>query len=449
MKLHQLKAFVTAFLISAFSLAARAQSDAPRRSDQSLLRGVDYMQMGQNDQAEACFKQALAENPSNDAAHYYLGFIYARKNDAEATLKEFSTAYAMDSTNVWYAKRYATICAALSDQKTAAKVYEKLLQGHGTDLEVLSSLSDIYMDTGEFTKAGALLDRIEALQGSSDYTRIVRLDILRMQGDFNGYFSGLNNYFADPMVYPEAKKQLFERQIQSGDPRFNYSHLADYDKLIQTCLNVHAGDTLITHLAASYYYSTRNAPKMVALYHDNPRDVQLAHLAIYVNQQSGNYRQALACCRDLEALCTGNRQAMSDAVSVEGDCWQALGRFGRASACYEKAIKLNPENVSALNNYAYFMSCRGKKLKRCLEMSAKVIEAEPENVTYLDTYGWILYKMKRYGEARNIFKKIMSLGGKESVEILKHYADVLSALGETALADGYRQQAKLKENGGR
>ena len=126
-----------------------------------------------------------------------------------------------------------------------------------------------------------------------------------------------------------------------------------------------------------------------------------------------------------------------------------MGETAKADLCYDKALKINPDYCPALNNYAYFMSCRGKKLKRCLEMSAKVIEADPENVTYLDTYGWILYKMKRYGEARNIFKKIMSLGGKESVEILKHYADVLSALGETALADGYRQQAKLKENGGR
>ena len=69
-------------------------------------------------------------------------------------------------------------------------------------------------------------------------------------------------------------------------------------------------------------------------------------------------------------------------------------------------------------------------MKKAYAMSRKTIEAEPDNATYLDTFGWILYLMGRPEEAKPHFKHAMLYGGKESVVILDHYAEVLFALGE-------------------
>ena len=80
-------------------------------------------------------------------------------------------------------------------------------------------------------------------------------------------------------------------------------------------------------------------------------------------------------------------------------------------------------------------------------MSQKAVTADPENATYLDTYGWILYRQKKYAEAKVVFKKALIYGGKENPEVLRHYAAVLEALDEKTLADAYRHQADIKENG--
>jgi Tfp pilus assembly protein PilF len=77
-------------------------------------------------------------------------------------------------------------------------------------------------------------------------------------------------------------------------------------------------------------------------------------------------------------------------------------------------------------------------------MSRKTIEKEPDNVTYLDTYGWILHLLGKDKEAKSYFKHAMLYGGKESANILRHYATVLEALGETDLAKVYKTQAANK-----
>ena len=131
--------------------------------------------------------------------------------------------------------------------------------------------------------------------------------------------------------------------------------------------------------------------------------------------------------------------------SAIGDLYHNTGETAKAYSNYEKALKVNPNYCPALNNYAYFLSLEGKKLKKAKEMSKRTIEAEPDNPTYLDTYAWILHLMGDNLEAKAMFKHAMQYGGKDSAEMLKHYAEVLQALGENDLANIYRTQAKNLE----
>ena len=110
-------------------------------------------------------------------------------------------------------------------------------------------------------------------------------------------------------------------------------------------------------------------------------------------------------------------------------------------------MKINPDYVYVLNNYAYYLSMEGKKLKKAYAMSKKTIEAEPDNATYLDTFGWILYLQGKALEAKPFFKHAMLYGGKESVVVMDHYAEVLYALKEYDLAFVYWNLA-LKKNDG-
>jgi Tfp pilus assembly protein PilF len=135
------------------------------------------------------------------------------------------------------------------------------------------------------------------------------------------------------------------------------------------------------------------------------------------------------------------------AWSTMGDIYYQLGEGKKAFKAYEKALKVNPDYVYVLNNYAYYLSQEGRKLKKAHAMSRKTVEAEPDNATYLDTYGWILYLQGKPQEAKPHFKHAMLYGGKDSAVIMDHYAEVLYALKEYDLAFVYWNLAKQKNNG--
>jgi Tfp pilus assembly protein PilF len=127
-----------------------------------------------------------------------------------------------------------------------------------------------------------------------------------------------------------------------------------------------------------------------------------------------------------------------------GDIYHQLGDDKKAYKAYDKALKINPDYVYVLNNYAYYLSVEGKNLKKAYAMSKKTIEAEPDNSTYLDTFGWILYLQGKALEAKPFFKHAMLYGGKDSPVILDHYAEVLFSLKEYDMAFVYWNLAKQK-----
>lgn len=83
-----------------------------------------------------------------------------------------------------------------------------------------------------------------------------------------------------------------------------------------------------------------------------------------------------------------------------GDAQHKLGNTKEAFEAYENCLRLDPEKIPCLNNYAYYLSEENRDLDRAAAMSLKTIKAEPNNPTYLDTYAWILYLQGRYEEAK-------------------------------------------------
>ena len=163
------------------------------------------------------------------------------------------------------------------------------------------------------------------------------------------------------------------------------------------------------------------------------------------NYELGAYQDIVKNSKEVLERHGKNKTVALGAYSMMGDAYHAMGDSKQAFKAYEKALKLNPTYAPVLNNYAYYLSLEGKKLKKAYTMSKKTVEAEPDNATYLDTFAWILHLMGKDLEAKPFFKHAMLYGGKDSAVILRHYATVLEALGEEDTAKVYRKQAARLE----
>lgn len=113
----------------------------------------------------------------------------------------------------------------------------------------------------------------------------------------------------------------------------------------------------------------------------------------------------------------------------------------KAVRYYRKALDINPDNTSALNNWAYYASLKGEGLEEALEKSTRACELEPTNANFLDTKAWILHLLGRNEEAKEVMKQAISYDSENSSVLLLHYAEILAAEGDMFMAKIYFRRA--------
>lgn len=164
--------------------------------------------------------------------------------------------------------------------------------------------------------------------------------------------------------------------------------------------------------------------------------------------QQEKYQEALTVFEEgLEIIGDDNPPVKSDFYAQIGDLNYHLGNRDIAFENYEKALKLNPQNLGVLNNYSYYLSLRNENLDKAERMSGITVKAEPTNPTFLDTYGWVLFKQGAYTMAKIYIENAVKYTEEEpSAEVLEHYGDVLYKTGE--VEEALEQWKKAKELGG-
>lgn len=127
-------------------------------------------------------------------------------------------------------------------------------------------------------------------------------------------------------------------------------------------------------------------------------------------------------------------------LSTLGMVYNTLKRYDESEAMYEKAIKINPNDALTLNNYAYYLSVRGVKLDKALQMAKKAIQKEPKNANFLDTIGWIYFRLKNYEFARDYIIRSLEVNP-DSAVVNDHLGDVYQAMKDMKNALKYWQRA--------
>jgi tetratricopeptide (TPR) repeat protein len=110
-----------------------------------------------------------------------------------------------------------------------------------------------------------------------------------------------------------------------------------------------------------------------------------------------------------------------------GDIEHRKGNHAESDRCYEKALRLQPDNSLVLNNFAYYLSLRRENLDSALSMSLRATQAEPNNSSYQDTYAWVLYQLGRYDQALQPMQKALEVSPNNPT-LLEHYGDILYRL---------------------
>lgn len=142
-----------------------------------------------------------------------------------------------------------------------------------------------------------------------------------------------------------------------------------------------------------------------------------------------------------------NKDIVSDFYTIIGDILHEKGFNEKAYEAYDSCLQWKPDNISCLNNYAYYLSVEGKDLAKAEQMSYRTVKAEPDNSTYLDTYAWILFKQQRFAEAKIYIDQALAADSTVSDVIIEHAGDIYMMNGNTEEALSFWEKA-LKQGEG-
>ena len=424
------------------------------------------------------YEKLLKDFPKKSVLYFDLVELYSSQGEHEKalnTLSEIETVFGMTESIAVF--RF-NLLLKMKRQEEAYKTLEQYNQKYSSPY-VLSTLAEHQLSVYNDSTALAYFD--EALELAPDFSPALlgKAETLRMTRRYDEYFGVLGSYVENPSESSMAKADYLSAVLRQTDPKFIRAFVPQLDTVITKVVATHPKDSVTLNLAGMYYFTTGRADNAEKYFQLNtqtypnslsanasyveflmyqqkwaelsregrkafekfPSETSFLEMASMGDYNLKDYDKVLEICDKVLEVAPSDSSAVLRSWSTKGDVYHILGQTKKAYKAYEKALKVNPDYVYVLNNYAYYLSLEGKKLSKAHDMSRKTIEAEPDNATYLDTFGWILHLLGKPEEAKTHFKRAMLYGGNESPVILDHYAEVLFALGEYDRAMVYWNKA--------
>jgi len=141
----------------------------------------------------------------------------------------------------------------------------------------------------------------------------------------------------------------------------------------------------------------------------------------------------------LEILITGrdlvieDPELLSQLYSSLGSVYFKTDNWNECEKSFEQALIQNPDNATALNNYAYYLGLKKIQLDKALGIVQYAVSMQPNNAIYLDTFGFILFQKKQYQAAVTQLEIAVKLNSTDQ-EIWEHLGDSYFMLGNETKA---------------
>ena len=369
-----------------------------------------FLHLNRHGEMIAIIEQAIAENPDDSRFMTFLGDIYTmieKYGLAEETYMKVLEKYPDDALTLG---SLVNLYAKTEDDESFCNAIETWIKCEKVDSE---------------TRIQNLVNYILYKEvKDSTYIEPFFQELLKLPFDQLELHISYADYLEYKQATPEKLIPVYEKIVE-----LDSENIAAIIKLLQFSIEADDKDAVFRYASEALLY----LPQMPELYF-------YKGLSLYM---SGGKQESI----DIYKEGLAKRDADTDLAIVAaiftavGDTYHELGMTKECYEAYDSALVYDPYKLDVLNNYSYFLSLENRDLLRALEMSGKTISAEPDNQTYLDTYAWILFKLKRYEEAKAYAEKILSLDEELSYEVLHHIGDIFAKCGNIEKAVFYWEKA--------
>jgi tetratricopeptide (TPR) repeat protein len=430
-----------------------------------LLAGI-YNQENNIDSAIIFYERAAKAYPEKEDLQISLARLYTQNKNYDKARK------ILDSIDEKYGVNEKTTLTLIENMlaegkgKEALAKVRQLLDQNPDDLVYNGYLAEIYRSEGENQKAKDVYKQLIERNPDNPGIQMSLCDFLLSEKSYEELFDLLNIVILNKKITREEKISLMSELIVNEDIIRDYGKKMEFTIMIFEADN--KNDDIIILLRPEFLQNEKKTAeaasrleeiislrpenyyaweKLLLVYYDlkdfsnlQKRGEECATrfnrsvLAkiLYANgaMENKNFDVALEELHKADILAGDNKEMKLQVQTMRADIYYRMKNYTEAFNAYDEALKLNDNDLTVMNNYAYYLAEQNMNLKEAERMAKVVIEKEKDNNTFLDTYAWVLYKRGKARDAFKIMEKIINAGDTKDAEYFEHYGYILKKLGK-------------------
>jgi len=425
-----------------------------------MIAGM-YYQEKNIDSAIIYYEKAVNTYPENNKLQLTLGNLYSENKNFDKAISifgNFDSKYGVNEASTISAVKNLMAAGKYDEALVKAKL---LLEQKPDELLYNGLLAEIYRGAGDKQKALNVYNTLIERDPENAATQLSLCDFLITEKSYDELFVFLSSVILNKNVGREDKISLLARIVELPDLtkdqvdkvtlalmilEANYKD-DDVVPLLRTELLIgqnklrEAADRLeeIVKAKPSNYFAWEKLLLVYLQMNDFQRltskgeecasmfNMSFLAKILYATgaAETKKFVIALEELRKAEIIAGDNKDFLLQVFTIRADVYYRMKEYTKSFEIFDQAIKLNPEDMTLLNNYAYYLAEQNLKLKQAEEMARKVIEKEKSNTTFLDTYAWVLYKRGKLNDAAKVMENIINSGDTADAEWYEHYGFIL------------------------
>lgn len=459
----------------------RAATLDPENS--SYIEKLGQLYVSQKDYPNAinAYEKLYALNKARVDVLQILYQLYGSQNEFQQMINVLNRIEVLEGGSEQISLSKMQIYEQMGEKRKEYDELKSLVDSHPLDLNYKVMFGNWLLQNGKKKEAVKLYRNVLKEEPTNALAKLSLLDYYRTIGDQATVDVITQELLQSPKTEKETKIALL-RQVISSNQQANVSDSAEVMKLFSQALSVPQADADILMMKAAYM-SLKKMPKAeINRVYEQAIDVEpdnsRARIALIQNiWDTGDYDKVIAICRPAQeynpeemvfyyfqgmaqyqkheneaALQTfrkgvsqikadSNPDVVSDFYALMGEILHEKGRLAESFQAYDSCLQWKPDNIAAMNNYAYYLSEANKDLPKAEQLSYKTIKAEPNNSTFLDTYAWILFQQKRYEEAKIYIDQAIRSDSTLTGVVKEHAGDIYAMTGDIDKALEFWQQS--------
>ncbi len=374
--------------------------------------------------------------------------IYIDDDDQEGMERVLETMIALEPENSELQNSLSKLYIRQGRTDEAVTLLQEAIKSNPFDFGSVVALSEVYQTLGEESRADSLIAASFASEHATASQLITQAAALYGRQETRPELDELASRLLRRAL--ELEPSNANALIMLGNLRFDKGDYPEAADLLYQSLQQTARDPQRWFRASAAYLQS-DQPQRAAEVADEglllfPGRIELLRVAAY--GLLGAYRNEEAIARFDEALAileeehAGSAAEKADLFSSLALLYERKRDYTSSDSLFSLSIDADPKHALSLNNWAYSLAERNKRLDEALGYAQRAVALEPQNPSFLDTLGWIYFKLENYQQAKEWIQKSIATGS-SSAAVYEHYGDVLARMGEFDEARKYWEQALL------